>query len=245
MTLNFPNPTEKRDYVRHMFGRIADRYDLLNKIISLGQDSFWRKQVVNILRPESNQMYLDIGSGTGDLAREIINIRPDAMVVAADLTFQMIKVGKKRDNLPQINWIAADAQALPFPAETFNGAVSGYLLRNVADQKTALEEQFRVIHFGAKVISLDTTPPVRNWYYPFILGYLQLVIPLIGKLLTSDPQAYSYLPRSTGKHTPAHDLAGIFQEGGLVSVGYTKLMLGTMAIHFGEKPAPFDENRIK
>jgi len=237
MPYNLPQPAEKREYVQQLFGRIAGKYDLLNKIISMGQDSSWRKRVVTLLQPQTSQIYLDIGSGTGDLAREIINAQPMAAVVAVDLTFQMIRVGKNRINSPNIHWIVADAQALPFARKTFNGVVSGYLLRNVVDLKRALEEQIRVIHSGTQIVALDTTPPARNWYFPFVMAYLRFMIPAIGILLSGDRQAYSYLPRSTSHHILAEELAKTLQICGFESVGYYKMMLGTMAIHFGNKPA--------
>jgi demethylmenaquinone methyltransferase/2-methoxy-6-polyprenyl-1,4-benzoquinol methylase len=137
--------------------------------------------------------------------------------------------------LPNIHWIVADAESLPFPDETFDGVVSGYLMRNVSNQKIALNEQFRVLHNNAKVVSLDTTPPTRNMFYPFILAYFQIAIPLIGKIFAGDIQAYSYLPRSTSNHTPANVLAEAFRKSGFDSISYFKMMLGTIAIHFGEK----------
>jgi len=236
MTNQQPFIKEKRATVQKMFGRIAQTYDLLNKIISLGQDAAWRKKVVRLIQPEKKQTFLDIGCGTGDLASTLINAQPDARVVAADFSIQMIQVGKSKNSAANIDWIVADAQALPFKSKTFHGVVSGYLLRNVTDQKKALTEQNRVMRIGARVAALDTTPPTKNWYYPFVMAYIYIVIPFLGFLLSGDLQAYSYLPRSTSLHTPADQLAGIFTESGFENVGFIKVMFGTMAIHFGRKP---------
>jgi demethylmenaquinone methyltransferase / 2-methoxy-6-polyprenyl-1,4-benzoquinol methylase len=240
MSRDLPRPSEKRDYVKKMFGRIAARYDLLNKVISLGLDSSWRKRTIYLLRPEMKKLYLDIGCGTGDLAQEILAFQSNAFVIAADLTIQMIRVGKIKNNNPSISWVVADAESLPFPAKTFDGVVSGYLIRNVTNQGKALCEQKRVMHPGAKVVALDTTPPEQNWYYPLVIIYLRFIIPLIGKLVSGDQSAYSYLPVSTTNHVSAKILAEIFEENGFVSVGFIKLMLGTMAIHFGQKPVKDD-----
>ena len=236
MSCGLPELSEKRDYVQKMFGRIADRYDLLNKIISLGLDLSWRRQVINILQPEMKKMYLDIGCGTGDLAQDIITSQSNTIVVAADLTIQMIRVGKNKNNTQNIAWVVADAEALPFPDETFDGVVSGYLIRNVPNPQKSLSEQMRVLHPGARVVTLDTTPPEQNWYYPFVIIYFRYFIPLAGKLVSRDQNAYMYLPISTTKHFSAKILEKMLEDSGFKHAGYIKLMFGTMAIHFGDKP---------
>jgi demethylmenaquinone methyltransferase / 2-methoxy-6-polyprenyl-1,4-benzoquinol methylase len=230
-----PKSENKRDYVQHMFASIASQYDLMNRILSLGQDSVWRRKVIRILRPESTGLYLDLGAGTGDLSYEIIKNAPHAHVVAADLTLGMLLYGKQKMASSDISWVAVDAQALPFKQDTFSGIVSGYLLRNVPDIDITLKEQMRVIRPSCLVISLDTTPPARNLFYPFIIIYLKWIIPLIGWIITRDSQAYSYLPESTRKHLTAKSLSEHMQKAGFESIKFEKLMFGTMAIHSGKK----------
>jgi demethylmenaquinone methyltransferase / 2-methoxy-6-polyprenyl-1,4-benzoquinol methylase len=236
MSTAMPSVEKKRVFVKNMFARIASRYDLMNKIMTFGQDAAWRRKAVKKLQPENHNCYLDLGAGTGDLSQEIIRQAPEAQVVAADLTLEMILVGKEKGLNSSIFWIAADAQALPFPAKTFSGVVSGYLLRNVPDIDASLMEQVRVLRPNAALVSLDTTPPVKNVFYPFILFYLRWMIPLMGKIITGDSQAYAYLPESTRKHTPVKVLAEKMRHSGLDSISYETLMLGTMAIHDGQKP---------
>jgi demethylmenaquinone methyltransferase / 2-methoxy-6-polyprenyl-1,4-benzoquinol methylase len=231
-----PKSENKRDYVQLMFERIAGHYDLMNRIISLGQDSDWRRKVVQILRPESTGLYLDLGAGTGDLSYEIIKNAPYAHIVAADLTLGMLLYGKQKKNSSTISWVVADAQALPFRQDTFSGVVSGYLLRNVPVIDNALKEQMRVIRPSCLVISLDTTPPGRTLFYPFIIIYLKWIIPLIGWIITRDGQAYSYLPESTRKHLTAEILSERMRNAGFETIKFEKLMFGTMAIHSGKKP---------
>ncbi len=237
MSNTLPRPDEKRDFVQQMFARIAFRYDFMNKIISLGQDGLWRKKVVYLLQPKNHQRYLDIGAGTGDLAREIIQKAPRAQVVAADLTLAMIMYGREKKKQRDILWVVADAQALPFSENTFAGIVSGYLLRNVPDINRALCEQNRVLQNEARLVSLDTTPPDRNMLYPFILIYLKWIIPLIGKTIAGDARAYTYLPESTRNHLTVEALAAKFRGSGLVSVQYETMMFGTMSIHSAHKSA--------
>ncbi len=128
----------------------------------------WRKKVVYLLQPKNHQRYLDIGAGTGDLAREIIQKAPRAQVVAADLTLAMIMYGREKKKQRDILWVVADAQALPFSENTFAGIVSGYLLRNVPDINRALCEQNRVLQNEARLVSLDTTRQIGTCFtvYP-------------------------------------------------------------------------------
>jgi demethylmenaquinone methyltransferase/2-methoxy-6-polyprenyl-1,4-benzoquinol methylase len=231
MTNSLPTSETKRDYVRGMFTRIASRYDLMNRIMTFGQDSRWRKKVVRNLSPEPDRIYLDVGAGTGDLSLEIAKQSPKSYVVAADLTYEMLIAGKITADQTRIFRVVADAQALPFPVDIFSGVVSGYLFRNVPDISLAIQEQKRVTSDGAKIISLDTTPPDRNLLYPFIFMYLKWIIPLLGMLIVNDRQAYDYLPESTRKHVTAEELARLMQSAGLIHVFWQKLMFGTMAIH--------------
>jgi demethylmenaquinone methyltransferase/2-methoxy-6-polyprenyl-1,4-benzoquinol methylase len=236
MSNNQSQETQKHRYVQQMFEDIAGTYDLLNRIISMGQDARWRRRLVDLLNPVPNQMYLDIGAGTGDLSQTIINRQPEAVVTAADFSFQMISVGKHKNHSPNVLWLVADAQALPFSAQIFHGAVSGYLLRNVPDIEKTLLEQYRVLMPGSIATALDTTPPEKNWYDPLIRIYLFVVIPLVGLVISGNRHAYRYLPNSTIHHIPADKLKKIFTHCGFSTVAYLKLMFGTMAIHSGRKP---------
>ena len=235
MKSQLPEKENKREYVREMFARIAGRYNLMNRIMSLGQDVQWRRMVVKKLNPHSNGFYLDVGAGTGDLTLEILKQSAGAKVVAVDLTYQMLAFGRITPDVPGVFQVVADAQALPFPDETFSGAVSGYLLRNVPDIRQAILEQKRVITNKSGIVSLDTTPPERNFLYPFIYFYLKYVIPVLGWIIVRDRSAYDYLPESTRKHISAIDLARIMEECGLTCVNWKKRMFGTMAIHYAEK----------
>jgi demethylmenaquinone methyltransferase / 2-methoxy-6-polyprenyl-1,4-benzoquinol methylase len=235
MSSILPNVNVKRGYVMRMFTRIASHYDLMNKIMTFGQDSNWRRKAVKMLNPQNQNRYLDLGAGTGDLSYEIIRKAPGALVFAADLTMEMLLFAKEKQGASVILWVVADAQALPFRADSFSGVVSGYLLRNVPDINAALEEQIRVLQQNASLVSLDTTPPARNFFYPFILIFLKWVIPFIGRIVSGDSEAYVYLPESTQKHTTADVLAEKMRHAGLHSVNFEKLMLGTMALHSGQK----------
>ena len=223
------------DYVRGIFTRIATRYDLLNRLMTAGQDRRWRKEVIRRACLPPHALLLDLGAGTGDLACEALRQNPDCHPLASDFTLAMMRVGKKRPDAPR-DWAAADALRLPFRPNSFNAIVSGFLLRNVVDLPLALREQHRVLKPGGWWVSLDTTRPRRSLLSPFIRFYMHRIIPFLGWLLTRQVDAYTYLPDSTEKFLRAEDLLAHLVAIGFRQVGFRRLMAGTIAIHWGQKP---------
>jgi demethylmenaquinone methyltransferase/2-methoxy-6-polyprenyl-1,4-benzoquinol methylase len=222
--------------VRSIFGRIAPRYDLMNRLMTFGQDQRWRREVIRRAAMTSGCWLLDLGAGTGDLSRETLRQAPDARVSAADFALEMMQVGQKRPGAVGIRWAAADALHLPFAAERFDALVSGYLLRNVADLDQALAEQLRVLKPGGRMVTLDTTRPVRNLFSPLIYIHMHWVIPLLGTLLTGQRDAYTYLPDTSENFLAAEALAERLRTAGFEEVGFHRFNFGTMAIHWGRKP---------
>jgi demethylmenaquinone methyltransferase / 2-methoxy-6-polyprenyl-1,4-benzoquinol methylase len=223
---------ERGEYVQQMFTRIAHRYDLMNRLITAGQDIEWRKAVIRQARLEPNSRLLDLGSGTGDLAREAIAQQPGIEVVAADFTLEMMRVGDRNGSLP---WSAADALNLPFGDETFDAIVSGFLMRNVGDVQQALKEQYRTLKPGGRVVILDTTKPKPNLLSPFIWLHMHFLIPLLGRILSGFGEAYNYLPDSTEGFLTAEELTARMAAVSFKRINFERLMLGTIAIHWGEK----------
>jgi len=215
-----------------MFTRIAKRYDLMNRLITGGQDIRWRKRVIQLARLHPNARLLDIGTGTGDLAREALAQFPQANVIAADFTLDMMRAGQKRGGL---NFSSADALRLPFKDSFFDAVVSGFLVRNVIDLQQALQEQYRVLKKGGRVVILDTTRPKKNIFSPLIWLHMHAVIPALGKLLTGTKDAYQYLPQTTEGFVTAEELAARMAAIGFKKINYQRLMFGTIAIHWGEK----------
>ena len=227
--------TERATYVRSMFGRIAPRYDLLNRLMTIGQDVKWRTEAIKHLNLDEDSKVVDLGSGTGDIAFEIKDKYPNSFVIASDFTPEMILVGKTRPKGQKMNWLVADAQNLPFPSDVFDGVISGFLLRNVPDVDRALDEQKRILKDSGNVVSLDTTPPRHNLLKPFLDIHFKYVIPTLGRLIAGDAEAYTYLPDSTAKFKTAEDLAERFTIAGFSRVGFVRRMLGTVGIHWGRK----------
>ena len=223
---------ERAKYVQDMFTRIARRYDIMNRLMTGGQDVRWRKRVIELARMNDHVSLLDLGTGTGDLAREALSAFPKAKVVGADFTLEMMRVGRKTSPL---DFSTADALRLPFQDLSFDAVVSGFLMRNVIDLQKALEEQFRVLKSGGRIVILDTTRPKRNILSPFIWLHMHFVIPTLGGLLTGSRDAYRYLPETTEGFVTAEDMAEQMAKAGFQKVGFQRIMFGTIAIHWGEK----------
>ncbi len=219
-----------------MFDAIASRYDVMNRVMTLGQDQRWRRFVVTKAAVPSDGRLLDLASGTGDIAALAKAYMPSASVVAGDFAFNMLREAKKRFSRIQVGWHASDATLLPYREDSFDAITFGYLLRNVDDISHVLEEIHRVMKPGGTVVCLDTTPPEKNFLYPFILFYLKYCIPVLGKMLARNEAAYAYLTGSTIGFYSADRLAEAFSSAGFTDVCYKKFMCGTIAVHWAVKP---------
>ena len=223
---------ERARYVRSVFSRIASRYDLMNRLMTGGQDIRWRNEAIAMLNLMPGECLLDLGAGTGDLAREGLRRQPSLRVVAADFTVEMMRAGRQGIAL---DWSAADTLQLPFPNATFDAIISGFLMRNVGNLSVALQEQFRVLKPSGRIVILETTRPRRNLISPFIRFYMHTVIPLLGTLVSGSRDAYTYLPDSTEGFLRADDLVKRMEEAGFKNVRYRYKMFNTLAIHYGER----------
>lgn len=229
---------ERSAYVQAMFDRIAERYDLINRLISGGQDLKWRRLVVEKAALPPRGSLLDIATGTGDIAFEALRTAPEAKVVGADFALGMMRVGKRRAPYGQrVAWTGADALCLPFADGCFDAVASGYLMRNAADISQALGEQRRVLKPAGRIVILDTTPPPDNAFKPLIMLHLKYGIPMIGRLVggRAAGDAYRYLPESTAAFKTPLELAGLVEAAGFIDVGFKTLMFGAMAVHWGIK----------
>lgn len=224
--------SERAQAVSALFAQIAERYDTMNWLMTAGQDAYWRAEVIRRARLVPGGSLLDLGAGTGDLAGEALRHDPTHRAVAADFTLNMLRVGKSRLDL---YWCNADALNLPFPEQAFDAVVSGFLMRNVTDLQQALSEQWRVLKPGGRIVILETTPPRRDFFWPFIWVYLHAWIPLLGWLVTGNMEAYAYLGRSTARFVRAEELAVRMAIAGFKKVGFRRRMFGAIAIHWGEK----------
>lgn len=223
---------ERATYVQNMFTQVAKRYDLMNRLMTGGQDIRWRKMVIKLARIDNTSALLDLGTGTGDLAREATKQFPRAKVIASDFTHEMMRVGKK---ISALNFSTADALRLPFKDSSFDSVISGFLMRNVIDLNKAIEEQYRMLKNGGRLVILDTTRPKKNILSPFIWIHMHFIIPTLGAVLTGVGEAYRYLPETTEGFVTAEDMAERMKKAGFKNVNFKRLMFGTIAIHWAEK----------
>ncbi len=218
------------EVVRRRFGRVAGRYDLLNRVMSLGQDESWRKEAIRMLAPDAGERILDVGTGTGDISIRIANDYRGIRVVGCDLTPEMILIAKRRAGADKVAWVIADAQRLPFAPQAFDGAISGFFLRNVPEPDLVLREQGRVVRDAGQVVVLDTTPPRPGPFAPLAGFYLRHVIPLLGRLLAHNPSDYNYLQQSTVSFLSAEGIAERLEKAGFGAVEFAVRMFGTVAV---------------
>ena len=247
--MTFNSPLEKHQYVNQMFARIACRYDLMNRIMTAGQDKCWCKLLIQQAQLPPDGKLLDIATGTGAIAFEALRQCPDlSHVVGADFTLPMMRVGQHRfekaksETSPErersggkLSWSAADTLYLPFPDNSFDAVVSGFLMRNVTSIPQALAEQRRVCQTGGRVLILEIPRPAANLFGTLFRFYFHHLVPIMGGLISGQPDAYAYLPASADTFLRPDELKIEMEKAGLNEVGYTMLMFNTVALHVGVK----------
>lgn len=232
---HLPSAAEKSVYVNHMFARIAPTYDVMNRLMTLGQDQGWRRELLAQCDLPVNGRLLDVGTGTGDIGYEALRLYPSLQVVASDFTYEMMAAGASKGSGADLSFVQADVNVLPYPSESFDAVVSGFLIRNVVDRLAVFREMARVTKPGGRVACLETTPSA-----PTLVGwgravYFEHIVPLVGAIVTGDREAYTYLPQSTAGFPSPDELLRTVEEAGLHGAYYRTLMLGSVAIHVGIK----------
>ncbi|MFI5207109.1 MAG: ubiquinone/menaquinone biosynthesis methyltransferase [Gemmatimonadales bacterium] len=231
-------PSEKRRYVRAMFEGVAPSYDLLNRVLSLNVDRAWRRRAISRLgwaaRPDG--IYLDACAGTLDLARSLAR-RPGfhGRVVATDFALPMLRIGAAKLNGERIYSAAADTLELPVADGTFDGALVGFGVRNLADLSAGLAELSRVLKPGARLVVLDFATPQSALLRTLYLFYFRRVLPVVGRLVSGHPTAYTYLPESVMTFPDPETLARALDVAGLKDVGYEFLTGGIAAVSWGAR----------
>lgn len=237
-----PTLEQKPHYVNRMFGAVAARYDLLNRLMTFGLDQGWRRWAVRAVTPQralaGPPAVLDVATGTGDFLPILRQAMPGAVVVGADFCLPMMQAGRgKADALG--GYVTGDALALPFPAAHFDAITTGFAMRNVADIEQAFREMWRVTKPGGMMACLEVARPrwaLVRWGHRM---YFNRIVPIIGRLVAGKAagDAYTYLPQSAAVFPPPPALAAIMREAGWQNVRYTLLGLGAVAVHVGEKAA--------
>ena len=227
--------SDKATYVHRAFTAIADRYDLLNTLLSFNQDRRWRRSTVSELEMKGPEAVLDVATGTGKLARELERaVGARSRVVGIDFCEPMLR--KARMQIDSTTLVLATSESLPFPDNCFDGATIGFALRNVPDMEKTLREMSRVMKPGGSVVCLEFSRPRRPIMRSLHRLYLLRVLPIVGWLISGDREAYVYLPRSIMEFPSAEELKAVMENAGLERVRFRFLTWGVVAIHIGTKP---------
>ncbi|MBB4634931.1 class I SAM-dependent methyltransferase [Longimicrobium terrae] len=235
-----PAPAQKAAHVRDMFGAIAPRYDLLNHVLSMNIDRLWRRLAVRRLNWQRvpDGTYLDNCAGTLDLAVALAGRGGfRGRVVGSDFTYEMLERGVdagKTRTVP-VRPACADALALPYADATFDGATVGFGVRNLADLDAGLREMARVLKPGAKLVILEFTNPTWEPFRTLYRMYSMHVLPRIGRMISSHPSAYNYLPESVVQFPAPKELARRMADAGFDGVQWTTLSGGIAALHHGTR----------
>lgn len=228
--------TSRSAYVSEMFGAIAERYDVMNFVMTMGQDQRWRRDAVDVANVTSGDSVLDVATGTGDLAFALAsNVVPRGHVVGIDFSEPMLQLAKRKSvgrQLP-VSFVVGDALHLDFSDNSFAAATCAFGLRNLDDRTRGIEEMARVVSPGKRVVILELTPPSNA----LARHYMDNVIPRLGQILARARDAYTYLPESVAEFPDAPTLGAMMQSAGLRSVTYRYLNFGTVALHWGTKPS--------
>jgi demethylmenaquinone methyltransferase/2-methoxy-6-polyprenyl-1,4-benzoquinol methylase len=240
----FTMPVDKSsDRVRRMFGQIARRYDFLNHLLSLGIDHYWRWRTVRLVPPTGSLPILDVCTGTGDLAfaydRAAGRKTP---IVGADFCHEMLVIARQKalraSADSRINFIEADAQSMPVPADSFQIVCVAFGLRNVADTDRGLTEMVRACAPGGHVAVLEFSTPSWQPFKAIYGWYFRNILPRIGQFFARDPTAaYEYLPESVGEFLQGEALVERMRAAGLDDVRRYPLTLGVATLYVGMKPA--------
>jgi demethylmenaquinone methyltransferase/2-methoxy-6-polyprenyl-1,4-benzoquinol methylase len=231
---------EKAARVRAVFDSVADRYDLMNDLMSLGIHRLWKRHTVELAGVRRGQRVLDLASGTGDLTERFARIvGKDGQVISSDINAAML--GRGRDRLTNaglvgnLHYVLANAEVLPFINDHFDCVTIAFGLRNVTHKQLAINEMFRVLRPGGRALILEfsqpTISPLRRAYDLYSFA----VLPNLGRFVVNDPDSYRYLAESIRMHPDQETLRAMMEEGGFERCDYLNLSGGIVAIHRGYK----------
>ncbi|MDP2361174.1 MAG: ubiquinone/menaquinone biosynthesis methyltransferase [bacterium] len=222
-----------------MFDRIAARYDLLNHLLSGGTDLLWRRHAVRALEVKAGGLYLDLAAGTGDYAFTILARQPDCRVLALDLAPRMLeRMGEKarrRGLTERVCLLRGDGERLPLADASLDGLAIGYGIRNFPDKRQALLECGRVLKAGGRLAILELAGIPHPLLRRLFGLYFRLLLPVIGRLVSGDAMAYSYLPASVEQFPPREQFLAWMREAGLADAHCRELSLGVSTLFIGTR----------
>jgi len=228
---------DKAKRVGEVFDSVAQKYDVMNDLMSLGVHRYWKHEAIKRLRLHEGQTVLDLAGGTGDLTEKIAP--KVSKVVLSDINEKMIEVGKNRlldkGLFSNIDYVVANAEELPFENNTFDRIIIGFGLRNVTFKEKALQEMFRVLKPGGHALVLEFSKPFLPILNKVYDTYSFTVLPWLGKMLLNDPDSYRYLAESIRMHPDQETLKNMMCQAGFESCDFENFSGGIVAIHRGFK----------
>lgn len=221
-----------------MFSAIAWRYDLLNRLLSLGFDRRWRAQATRLAFTDGAERVLDVATGTADLALALKRYCPEAEVIGVDFAEPMLALGRRKAQKQglSVRLELGDGLNLAFAENTFDVLTIAYGLRNFSDLEGGLQEFYRVLRPSGRLVVLEFPPPPKGFFGNLFRFYFLQVLPRVGGWLSGKRSAYSYLPESVLAFPAPADLAHRMTQVGFGAVSYTLQTLGVSALHTGVKP---------
>ncbi|MDB4602887.1 bifunctional demethylmenaquinone methyltransferase/2-methoxy-6-polyprenyl-1,4-benzoquinol methylase UbiE [Cyclobacteriaceae bacterium] len=230
--------TSKKEQIAAMFNSISGKYDFLNHFLSLGIDILWRKRAVRLLKKHQPKLILDIATGTGDFAIEALSLNPEK-IIGVDISEGMLSVGRekliKKNLTDKIELISGDSEFLPFKDNFFDAVIVSFGVRNFENLEKGLSDMLRVLKPGGKVVILEFSKPKSFPFKQIYQFYFQWILPKIGKLISKNHAAYTYLPDSVEAFPDGDDFLNILNKIGFQKNQCTPLTLGISSIYSGFK----------
>jgi demethylmenaquinone methyltransferase/2-methoxy-6-polyprenyl-1,4-benzoquinol methylase len=225
--------------IGEMFSAIAPRYDLLNRLLSLGQDRRWRREAVARIVPEKGGRHLDMATGTADVALEILRRKGgEAFVVGSDISAEMMRIGLEKaaraGGRGRLAFVQAPGEALPFRDGVFDSASVAFGIRNVVDRELGLKEMCRVVRPGGRIVILEFSQPEGTIFGALYRFYFTKVLPRVGGLV-SKRSAYAYLPESVQAFPSPPEFAEMMRRAGCAEVDCRPLSFGIVTLYVGRK----------
>ncbi len=228
----------KKEQVATMFNNISKRYDLLNHVLSLGVDIYWRKRAIRFLKAEKPKLILDIATGTGDFAIEALALNPDK-VIGVDISEGMLEVGKKkliRKKLQdKIELRMGDSEKLLFNDNNFDAVIVSFGVRNFENLEKGLQDMYRVLKPGGTTVIVEFSKPTAFPFKQVYNFYFKSILPLIGKVVSKDNSAYTYLPESVRQFPDGERFLTILKSVGFKATQCKTLTFGISSIYIGKK----------
>lgn len=238
MQQNNISNTGKKEFVRTMFNDIAVRYDFLNHFLSLNIDYLWRKNVISILKPYKPKLILDVATGTADLAIQATSLHPDK-IVGIDISEEMLKIGQKKifdkNKESVIQLINADSENMPLESASFDACMVAFGVRNFENLKQGLQEMHRVLKTNGILVVLEFSKPKHFPIKQFYNFYFKRILPVLGKLISKNDNAYMYLPESVNQFPDGENFTEILAEIGFKDLKIRKQSFGIASIYTGIK----------